>query len=126
MTINSVVRKFLGNCHGFWDKYYLLIIIFIIALACDALSTIYFMSRIGVDYELHPVIRFISELFGPILGPLMGAVGKAAAGITVSIYCRRFAFYILLAASIISFWAGWYNIWGVNLYAPNILKWIPW
>ena len=83
------------------------------------------MLKDGPDFELHIGFVFVSRLFGPIFGPLLGGIAKIVAGIIVSIYCRKFAPYILLAGSIISFWAAWYNIWGVNLYTPNILKWLP-
>jgi len=76
--------------------------------------------------EIHLAIRWVSMLFGNILGPLIGALGKTIAGLLVAIYLRRFAIYILLAASIISFWAAWYNVWGYKIYEPNIFNWIPW
>jgi len=93
---------------------------------CDAGSTMYFMLREGPEAEMHIAIRFVSEIFGPIAGPLIGAVGKAVAGVLVGIYIRRFAAYIFVTASIISFWAAWYNMWGFRLYTPIIVQWFPW
>ena len=84
------------------------------------------MLREGPDSELHIGFVFVSRLFGPVVGPLLGGIAKITAGIIVAIYCRRFSLYILVVASIISFWAAWYNIWGVNVYTPIFLKWIPW
>ena len=83
------------------------------------------MLKDGTEFEIHVAVAFVSRLFGPVVGPLIGGIAKIVAGIMVVIYCRKFAPYILLTASVISFWAAWYNIWGVNVYAANILKWIP-
>ena len=96
-----------------------------LTLLCDGLSTVYVMLGIGPQEELHPVVRCVSVSFGPVVGPLFGVVGKAIAGLLVAIYCRRFAAYILVTASIISIWAAWYNMWGFKLYVANILKWFP-
>jgi len=100
--------------------------VFAIALFCDGASTIHFMLREGPEVEIHPAIRFISRILGPVAGPLAATIGKVAAGIIVGVYFRRLAGYIFVTASIISFWAGWYNIWGYRIYTPNILRWIPW
>jgi hypothetical protein len=117
--------RFMQNHTGFWHDYRWLITIFIVAIFCDALSTINFMHRIGIEAELHPVFYLFSKAFGPNLGPLIGATGKAIAALAVAIYCRQFAPYIFLAASLISFWAAWYNIWGLHIYSPILLEWIP-
>lgn len=123
---NRILERFRTNSQGFWRKYFFVIIIFLAAVLCDALSTIHFMKKWGPQAEIHPAIRWASMWFGDILGPLMGSLGKAIAGLLVAIYVRRFAIYILLTASIISFWAAWYNVWGYKIYEPNILYWIPW
>ena len=122
----DILNKFYENWRVIWKKYHWIIIVCFLSLLCDAASTIYFMLREGPSIEIHLAIRFVSEIFGPVVGPLIGAAGKAMAAIFVVMYFKRFGPYILLAVTIISFWAAWYNIWGVNIYTPNILKWIPW
>ncbi len=117
-----VAAKFRINSVGFWNKFRWLIIIFVMALLCDAMSTIYFMQRTGPEAELHPGIKFMSELLGSVAGPLVGMVLKAVAGVTVAIYLRKFAAHIFLAGSVISYWAAWYNIWGCQYYVPNLLR----
>ena len=117
---------FRGNYGGFWKDYRWFIVVFIVSLFCDAGSTMHFMLREGPDAEMHLGIRFVSRIFGPIAGPLIGAIGKAVAGVLVGIFCRRFAGYIFVTASIISFWAAWYNMWGFRLYTPIIVQWFPW
>ena len=114
------------NYRGFFKKYRWFIAVFVVAILCDAVSTMHFMLRIGPDSEMHIIIRYLSKLLGPVAGPLAGAVGKVAAGIIVAIYLRRFALYIFITASVISFWAAWYNMWGYKIYIPKILVWFTW
>jgi len=83
------------------------------------------MLDLGPEAEIHPMVRIASRLAGPVAGPLLGALVKAVAGVVVSIYCRRWAVHILVTVSLISFWAAWYNVWGVNFYLPYIMQWVP-
>ena len=78
-----IVDKFRTNAAGFWNTYRWLIIIFLIALLCDALSTCHFMYFGDPDSEIHPAIRLAAKIFGPIFGPLLGFVGKAVVGIII-------------------------------------------
>ena len=121
-----LLDKFRENYSGFLHRYRWFIAVFVLAIFCDAASTIHFMLIEGPGVEIHPLIRLVSKIFGPVVGPVMAAVGKTLAGVGLCIFCRRFAAYIFVAASIISFWAAWYNIWGYRIYTPLILKWIPW
>jgi hypothetical protein len=121
-----LVSKFRENYRGFWKDYRWFVVVFVVSLFCDAASTMHFMLREGPDVEMHIVIRFISRILGPVAGPLVGAVGKAVAGVIVGVFCRKFAAYIFITASVISFWAAWYNIWGHQLYTPIIMEWFPW
>ena len=118
-------ERFRDNYRYVLRTYRWLIVIFLIALLCDGASTIFVMLNEGTENELHPVIKFVSvKLFGPVFGPIAGIAGKAAAGLAVAIYLKRFAPYILITATIISFWAAWYNIWGWKIYLPVGLKWL--
>lgn len=79
------------------------------------------------DNEIHLVIRWAGKIFGPVLGPMIGFAAKAALGILICIYLRRWTVYILTPVIILSFWAAWYNIWGWKTgYVPNIFRIIPW
>jgi hypothetical protein len=126
LSVTRVKNRFMQNHEGFWHDYRWIIPVFILALFCDAVSTIYFMNIIGVEAELHPGFYYASKMFGPFLGPLFGATWKAIGAVTVAIYCRKFAAYIFMSATIISFWAAWYNFWGMHFYSPMLLEWIPW
>ena len=124
--MNHIAERFKNNSAGFWRAYRWLIVVFVFALFCDALSTVIFMREFGPEIELHPVIYCISVMCGSIIGPLLSAAAKAFFGVVVAIYCRRYAAYIFVTASIISFWAAWYNLWGMHLYVPGIFKWFTW
>ena len=117
--------KFRDSFLAFTSKYRFWIIIYALALLCDTLSTIHFMLQIGPEAELHPVVNLTARLLGPILGPVVGFVGKLIAGILVGMYWRGAAVAILVCASAISIWAGWYNLWGWKVYTPAILDWWP-
>lgn len=128
MSLKKIYDRFRLNSKGFWRVYRWFIILFLISLLCDALSTIHFMLREGhPDSEIHLVIRMTARIFGPIIGPLVGFLGKAACGLLVCIYLRRWALYIFTPVIVLSFWAAWYNVWGWQTgYIPNIFRFIPW
>jgi len=110
---NLIIERLKANYREVLGKYWPLMAIFVLALSADGASTIYFMMSEGADMEFHPVIRLVSLwILGPVAGPVSAVIVKALVGILVAIYCKRFALSILSAASIVSFWAAWYNIWG--------------
>jgi len=124
---SHVITKFRENCRGFWKDYRWFIVVFALAVLCDAVSTIHFMLEPNPDSEAHPVINFMcASVLGPIAGPLFAAIAKLAIGIVIAIYCRRFAICIFICVSVISFWAAWYNVWGYEVCSPDILDWLPW
>jgi len=125
METNRITERFVQNSKGFWKAYWPIIIIYLLALTADGISTIRFMRVDGVDMEMHPAVNIAARILGPVLGPLIGIIGKAIAGIIVAIYWRRIAGVILLVVSIMSFWAAWYNTWGWQHYMPRIIKYWP-
>jgi hypothetical protein len=120
------VTRFRDNYRGFWKDCGWFVAVFVLAVFCDAASTVFVMLKQGPEVEVHIVVRFISGVFGPVAGPLLGAAGKVAAGVIVAIYLRRFAVYIFVVASLLAFWATWYNVWGHEVYTPVIFKWLCW
>ncbi|MBI9016439.1 MAG: hypothetical protein JEZ07_04170 [Phycisphaerae bacterium] len=117
------------NSIGFWDRNRWYLIIFTVAILCDAVSTMCFMVQPnGTEFEIHPVIRWAGQNFGPYIGPLMGFFGKVLAALVVAFFIRPWERYLFVTASIISFWACWYNLIGSSLewYHPNILNWGIW
>lgn len=122
--MKKIAARFRENYDGFWRHYRWLAGVFVLGLLCDGISTVYFMTREGIDGELHPAIYSISLFLGPVAGPMVGVCVKAIAGIGLAIYLRRFAAYIFILTSAMSFWAAWYNIWGWRIYTPIILEWV--
>jgi hypothetical protein len=116
-SLVSVMARLRENFQGFWRSYHAAIIIFTLALLADGLSTIHFITRLGVSAEFHPLVRLASAAFGPVAGPMMGALGKWLICLQLAIYCRKFASYILLGIAIVYMLAAWYNIWGIYLFA---------
>lgn len=113
-VLDSLIRRFRQNGVGFFRTHRWLIVGFLVALMCDALSTVYFMHARPTDGDLHPVVNITAEILGPFIGPLVGFAGKAIAGFCVGIYLRRWTRLILGAAIVTALWATWYNIWGVG------------
>lgn len=118
-------RGWLGKAVGICREHPWVLAVYVAALLADGVSTIYFMLHEGSEAELHPVVNLVARIAGPVLGPLIGVAGKAIAGIIVAVYWRRIAAFILLAVSVISCWAAWYNLWGWQVYEPNIFQWWP-
>jgi hypothetical protein len=122
--LNSVASKLHTDYYGFYADFRWLTLIFILAMFCDALSTINFLTQ-GTFRELHPLWQFISseKMFGPLIGPLVTAFYRVVVGFLIAVYYRKFASIILMAASILGFWAAWYNTWGFKIYTPAIQSW---
>ena len=80
-------------------------------------STIWFMAGDGVEMELHFFVRLAGRLFGPVAGPIIAFFGKLGVGLVVAVYCRKCAAWIFGVAAAISFWAAWYNVWGLSGYS---------
>ena len=122
----SITETFQNNLAGFFKAQRFYLGVFLLAILADGASTVYFMTHDPYSEELHPGIELMAKWFGPIIGPLLGVAGKAVAAVAVAIYLRRWARYIFITASILSFWAAWYNLWGYEHYTPLFLKYIPW
>ncbi len=124
----QLLEWFKDEAFRFWRTYRWLLALFIVAQLCDAASTACFMLYDASAEELHPVIALSARWFGPILGPLLGAVGKVAAVLIVGVYLQRFGrvvpFGLLLAGTVLGFWATWYNMWGYAIYVPRFLTWL--
>lgn len=120
-TLHDIVARYRLNASGFYKEYRWLFAAFVIALLCDAASTSYFISMDGWEEELHPLFQLLARFCGPVIGPLLGAILKAITGYTIAVYWRRYATVLFVAPTLISLWAAWYNVWGINLYVPNFL-----
>ena len=56
----------------FWTRYRLLFLLLIYTALADAISTTYFMSRIGPHHESNVVVRMLAHTCGIVWGPLLG------------------------------------------------------
>lgn len=123
-TIHDIIERFKVNWHGYFRRYWIFLVLLILAGLADMFSTINFMQIGGPEDEGHPVIRLISIVLGPVLGPIIGKLCQFAVIIAVTIYLRRWAVYIFVTVIILYTWAAWYNIWGRHLYYPMFIDFL--
>lgn len=128
--IKTMLQRLRGNAVGFWEVYRWWVVLFVLAVVADGISTILFMVCDATAEEMHPAILLASQWFGPIIGPLLGAVLKAGCGILLAIYLRSawrlIPLLIFLVGTVLSFFAAWYNLWGYAFYTPRFLNYIWW
>jgi hypothetical protein len=121
-TVRDVGTRFRENWKGYLRQYRVLLVLTLLASLADMASTIQFMLAHGPGLEGHPFIRMLSELLGPVLGPLVGKGIQLLVAIGLTVFLRRWAAYIFIAVIILYAWAAWYNIWGHDLYYPRLLQ----
>lgn len=121
-TINNIVDQFRTNWHGYLRKYWIFLVLTVLAAAADMFSTIRFMLLEGPEAEGHPAVRLLATFLGPVFGPVIGKICQFAVIVSVTIYLRSWAVYIFVIVIILYTWAAWYNIWGQYLYYPRLLK----
>lgn len=121
-TIRDIPERFRVNWQGYLRRYWIFLVLIIIAAAADMFSTIRFMLLEGPEAEGHPAVRLLANFLGPVIGPVVGKICQFAVVIAVTVYLRRWAVYIFVTVIILYTWAAWYNIWGQYLYYPRLLK----
>jgi hypothetical protein len=124
---DPVMSRFARNGRNYWrDCGPYLIVLCLCALA-DGASTVWFMQNEGVETEWNPIVRNAAMVLGPLLGTIVGKAFQIGAGIVVTLYWRRWAPHVFLAASVIYLWAAWHNVWGRHLSTPGLCEaWIGW
>jgi len=99
-----------------WQRHRALIWLLLFTVVLDALSTIAFMSTLGVEREQNPLIRQLAHGLGIVAGPTVGKLGQviAVAGfvalaprlarlvLTVVILLNLFAFVVNLNVFVLS------------------------
>jgi hypothetical protein len=109
----SLVRaksRFKQNLVGFFEAHRLPIRFLIIAAFLDAFSTFCFMYVLGIEFEIHPLVRNVSEVLGPFIGPFIGGALKIGLGLCALIYIRRFEKTILCLAGLFYCYAFMHNL----------------
>ncbi len=125
--INKVLNRLRDNSRGFWPAFRVPIIIFTIAISCDAVSTWHFLCISGHLEEANPFIQIAIACLTPLPAMVFMVLGKFVAACLVAIYLRRWALYIFTVAAFLGFFAAWYNTWGVHTgYTPRILYFLVW
>lgn len=116
-----VRERFERNYRGYWRSLGGYFALFLFAALCDAASTSYFLisQNASSDAEYHPVFRAQIASYGPVVGPLVATWAKALSAVIVTLYWRRQAIMILLAAAGVGFFGAWYNIWGIDHHAVS-------
>ncbi len=120
-SFRDVVTRLHENWVGYVREYRIFLVLVVLASLADMASTIHFMLSASPQAEFHPTVRFVSELFGPILGPVIGKAIQFTVIIVVTVFLRRWAIFIFIPVIILYSWAAWYNIWGYQLYYPRLL-----
>ncbi len=95
----------------FFESHTVLKVLVLAALLFDTVSTVYFMRRDGIAFELHPIVRHSAMLWGPVLGTFLSAfVFKAVTSFLLeAFYLRGYAVYMYLSMICTSTFAGFYN-----------------
>ena len=123
-TIHDIIERFKANWRGYLRRYWIFLVLILLAALADMFSTVYFMHVEGADVERHPTIRLLSVFLGPMLGPIVGKLWQLAAIFAVTVYLRRWAVYIFVTVIILYTWAAWYNIWGRYIYYPMLIDFL--
>lgn len=102
----------------FFETRTTLKVLVLAALLFDTVSTVYFMQRDGISFELHPIVRYSAMLWGPILGTFLSAfVFKAVVSFLLeAFYLRGYAVYMYLCMICASSFAGCYNFINTTAY----------
>lgn len=99
-----------------WQKHSVLIVLLFAALIFDTISTINFMQKGGINFEIHPLVKYSAMTFGPVTGPILSAlIFKFIAGVCLAAYLRQYRLLILIAPIVTSTIAGF-----INFYSPLI------
>jgi len=123
-TAGRIAARLRENGRGYVRRYWVWLVLTVLAALADMATTIHFMRAAGPQAEGHPAIRLVSMALGPVLGPVLGKLCQLAVVILLTVYLRRHALYIFVAVIILYAWAAWYNLWGCDLYCPRLLDWL--
>ena len=120
-SIRDISTRLRENWVGYVREYRVFLVLVLLASLADMASTIHFMLNSSPRAEFHPTVRFLSQFFGPWLGPVLGKAIQFTVIIVLTVFLRRWAVFIFVPVIILYFWAAWYNVWGYQLYYPRLL-----
>jgi hypothetical protein len=110
VALKKIKQRFIKNAQGFFETYRFPILLLAITALLDAFSTFCFMYVLGIEQELHPIVRELSFWLGPLVGPFLGAALKVGLGIVAIIYLRKYEKQLFFLASIIYSYAFMHNL----------------
>jgi len=108
--------------HAFWRRHWLVLGVFAVTLLADALTTIGFMIKDGIDCELNPFVLGCAQLLGPVFGPLAAAMHKGWSAILIGLYYEKYARYLFTSAASIYLFATCYNLWAFELFTRGVIS----
>lgn len=121
-TLNLLRQRMLANSRGYFSELWPFLVAAGLAASADCYSTMRFMTSDGIQDELHPVIRLVSYLLGPVAGPLFGKLCQFVALLCLAMLWRKHARAILIPVTLIYTYAAWFNLWGSEIYTPLFVK----
>lgn len=119
---DPVVERLRLNVRGFLAEFRSWIMVAFVAGFADMVTTVRFMVIDGIEDELHPFIRMVSFMAGPVMGPVIGKACQFAAIGLVTVYWRSMARYVFFTATMMYAWAAWYNMFGREMYSPMLFE----
>jgi hypothetical protein len=106
----------IDNARRAWENHRSLFWLLLATAGLDALSTIAFMSVLGVDKELNPVVRQFAHWLGIVAGPVLGKVPQLLAAGALVILTPRLTHFILAVVVLMNLSAFALN---VQVYAAS-------
>lgn len=105
------IRAITGrNFVDLWKNHWFLIVLLIGAFALDTISTIHFMTHLGVQSEIHPLVRHSAIIFGTVPGVVLSCfIYKSIATVLLALYLKKIRFWILFAPIVPAVLAGYIN-----------------
>lgn len=115
--MNIKIRQWNTYFNELWQKHRFWIIVLAIALLFDTLSTIYFMTKQGIHFEIHPLVKYSALLLGPIVGTILSAFCfKIVVSIFLAMYLWRWRLWVLITPAVTSTFAGFFNLFGNKFF----------
>ncbi len=96
-----IKTRYMENSIGFIYNHRIYIVLFIVAGILDAISTIYFMNKVGPEYEVNTLIRTLVLDYGIVIGTIIGKAFQIVIGILTLVYLKQYAKYIFTLAIVL-------------------------
>lgn len=105
----SLKENFSRHKFDLFTKHRTCLLFFLLSAVVDAVSTTYFMRRVGPEVEINAYIRMLSRTYGFVWGPLLGKLYQLFALWGFSILTPRLTRGVCLVVIAINFAAALIN-----------------